>query len=330
MTIDLDSLELHDNPAAGRLEVPLGDTVAEVQYMRVGNTLIFTHTEVPEAYVRSGDRQPDGANGAGVRPPPWAPSAFDMPVCVGLSGPPSRRVRGYSGARRRPLIEDTVAMTSADHPWDLAPADARALQNRLRSRVIVHDQLAEVGTIAGVDVGFEAGSAVTRAAVAVLAFPSLEPLTHAVARRPTRFPYPTGLLSFREVPAILDALEKLAAAPDLILCDGQGYAHPRRFGLACHLGVLTGLATIGVGKTRLIGRHGPLPDRRGAWVPLEDRDEVVGAVLRSRAGVKPIFVSIGHRISLPTALHYVMAVVGRYKLPETTRRAHRLASGPPR
>lgn len=215
------------------------------------------------------------------------------------------------------------------HAWNVTPAEARAIQTALAAEVIADDRLGEIRTVAGVDVGFEAGGDITRAAVAVLAFPGLEPLAQAVTRRPTDFPYVPGLLSFREIPAVLDALELLASPPDLILCDGQGFAHPRRFGFACHLGVLTGLPSIGVAKSRLVGQFGPLPEHKGAWLPLEDRGEVVGAVLRSRAGVKPLYVSIGHRVTLATALRLTMACVTRYKLPETTRHAHRLASGPP-
>jgi len=147
-----------------------------------------------------------------------------------------------------------------------------------------------------------------------------------VAELPVAFPYVPGLLSFRELPAVLAALAGLAQPPDLLLVDGQGLAHPRRFGIACHLGVLTGLPCIGVAKTRLVGVHEPVPDRRGAWVPLHDRGEVIGAVLRSRVGVKPIYVSVGHRLSLRRAVEWVMACTGRYRLPQTTRAAHALAS----
>jgi deoxyribonuclease V len=148
-----------------------------------------------------------------------------------------------------------------------------------------------------------------------------------VARRPARFPYVPGLLSFREMPALLAALARLRVRPDLMLCDGQGLAHPRRFGLACHLGVMCGIPSIGVAKSRLIGKHREPGKRRGAWVPLRDRGETIGAVVRSRAGIRPLFVSIGHRVSLPEAVRCVMACTTRYRLPETTRWAHRLASG---
>lgn len=214
------------------------------------------------------------------------------------------------------------------HDWELAPAEARALQERLRDQVIAEDRLPPVRQVAGIDVGFEQAGAVARAAVVVLSFPELQPLDQAVARLPTRFPYVPGLLSFREIPAVLKALEGLRVEPDLLICDGQGQAHPRRFGLACHLGLLTDRPAIGAAKSRLIGEHDPLPAARGSWVPLTHQGETLGAVLRTRAGVTPLFVSIGHRISLETAIRYLLACCPRYRLPETTRLAHRLASGP--
>ncbi len=177
------------------------------------------------------------------------------------------------------------------------------------------------------DIGFENDGATTRAAVALLRFPELTLHEYAISRRPTTFPYVPGLLSFREVPAALDALAKLAETPDLLLCDGQGYAHPRRFGLACHLGLLSGLPAIGVAKTLLTGRHDPVPDEQGAWQPLTDRGEVIGAVLRTRPRTKPIYISVGHRISLASAIDYTLRCTRSYRLPETTRWAHRLASG---
>lgn len=214
------------------------------------------------------------------------------------------------------------------HPWNLSPQQAIALQRQMCGAVERSDRLGPVRHVAGVDVGFEANNTVTRAAVAVLAFPSLERVDQAIFRAPTCFPYVPGLLSFREVPAVIGALEQLSIVPDLLLCDGQGIAHPRRFGIASHLGVLCDIPSIGVAKTRLIGEHEEVPQERGAWVPLTDHGEIIGAVLRSRVGVKPLYISSGHRVSLATALDYVMACVTRYRLPETTRWAHRLASGP--
>jgi deoxyribonuclease V len=215
-----------------------------------------------------------------------------------------------------------------EHPWNLLPAAAIALQSGLAAQVETGDRLPEtLATVAGVDVGFEEGGTITRAAVAVLQFPGLEPVASAVARRPTEFPYVPGLLSFRELPAVLDALAQLPQLPDVILCDGQGRAHPRRFGIACHLGLLLDLPTVGVAKTRLIGRHAEPGPNRGDWVPLMDQEEVIGAVLRTRPGVAPLFVSSGHRIGLASAIAMTMFCTRRYRLPETTRAAHRLASG---
>ncbi|OGA52323.1 MAG: endonuclease V [Betaproteobacteria bacterium RIFCSPLOWO2_12_FULL_62_13] len=214
------------------------------------------------------------------------------------------------------------------HRWNLTPREAAALQDELRSKVVLQDDLGAVRLVAGTDVGFERGGTVTRAAAAVLTYPDLEFADYAIARLPTRFPYVPGLLSFREAPAVLAALDRLRLRPDLILCDGQGFAHPRRCGLASHIGILAGTPTIGAAKSRLLGEYEEPPQRRGAWRPLTHNGETIGAVLRTQANVKPIFVSCGHRVSLATAVNYVIACVTRYRLPETTRWAHRLASGP--
>ncbi|MCK9529656.1 MAG: deoxyribonuclease V [Gammaproteobacteria bacterium] len=213
------------------------------------------------------------------------------------------------------------------HPWDMTPREAVALQRELAPRVQRTGRLDAVRCVAGVDVGYEQGGAVTRAAVAVLDFPGLGLREQVVARAPTHFPYVPGLLSFREIPAVLEAFAVLESTPDLVLCDGQGLAHPRRFGLACHLGVLLDVATIGAAKSRLLGEHAEVPPQRGAWVPLMDMGEVIGAVLRTRTNTRPLFVSIGHALDLEEAIHWTLACTPRYRLPETTRAAHRLASG---
>ena len=212
------------------------------------------------------------------------------------------------------------------HHWPTTVEEAIAIQNQLQSEVITEDQLPEVRYVAGVDMGFEEDYAISRAAVVVLSFPDLQLVEQAIARRPTTFPYIPGFLSFREVPAVMDALEKVSTTPDLILCDGQGIAHPRRFGLACHLGVLIDIPTIGVAKSLLIGKYDELPPEKGSWQPLRYKGETVGVVLRSRTGVKPLYVSSGHRISLPTAIDYVLRCTPKYRLPETTRLADKLAS----
>ena len=213
------------------------------------------------------------------------------------------------------------------HSWNVTPREAIEIQNQLRAEVILQDDLGKIDYVAGVDVGFEDDGKVTRAAIAVLEFPSLTLYEISVDRCKTTFPYVPGLLSFRELPAVLKAMEQLKQTPDLLICDGQGYAHPRRFGIACHLGVLTGIPSVGVGKTRLLGTHQLVANQRGAWQPLLDHDEFIGAVLRTRVNVKPVYVSSGHRICLDSAIDFVMRCTTRYKLPETTRQAHKLASG---
>lgn len=212
------------------------------------------------------------------------------------------------------------------HSWDATPAQARKIQERLRERLVTTNDFGNIKTVAGVDVGFEERGTVTRAAVVVLRFPDLEPMDHALSKRPTSFPYVPGLLSFREIPAVLDAFDQLHILPDLLLCDGQGYAHPRRFGLACHLGLLAGLPSIGIAKSRLIGEHGELGEEKGARAWLRHEGEVIGVLLRTRRKVRPVYVSIGHRVDLETALGFVLDCTTRYRLPETTRQAHRLAS----
>lgn len=217
------------------------------------------------------------------------------------------------------------------HDWSLAPREAIALQRRLAGRVELADRIDTVRHIAGVDIGFEQGGEITRAAVVVLAWPGdplagFEVVEQVVHREPTRMPYIPGLLSFREVPAALAAFAKLTVRPELVMVDGQGIAHPRRLGVASHLGLWLDLPTIGVAKSRLCGNHGEVPIEKGEWTPLRDRDETIGAVLRSRNGVKPVFVSPGHRISMTSALDWVLRCLGRTKLPEPTRLADRLAS----
>jgi len=212
------------------------------------------------------------------------------------------------------------------HPWDLSPTEAVRLQRQLQSLIETEDRFDKVKLVAGVDVGFEDSGKTTRAAVVTLEFPSLIQVERAIFRTPTSFPYIPGLLSFREIPAVLGAMEKLDRLPDLILCDGQGIAHPRRFGLACHLGLLTDIPSLGVAKSRLTGSHVELALDKGCWVPLTDGEEKIGAVLRTRSGVKPLYVSSGHRIGLESAIRMVLACTTRYRLPETTRAAHQLAS----
>lgn len=198
-------------------------------------------------------------------------------------------------------------------------------QRILARRVITSDQLPErLTTVAGVDVAFPNGGRTTRAAAVLMRFPDLVVIDEVVVEQPTVLPYIPGLLSFRELPAILSALARLPR-PDLVLCDGQGLAHPRRFGVACHLGVETGLPAIGVGKSRLCGQHEEPALARGASSALMDKGEPIGTVLRTRQGVRPVYVSIGHKIGLGRACELVLACAPRFRLPEPIRRADRLA-----
>lgn len=211
--------------------------------------------------------------------------------------------------------------------WPVTSQAAIVVQKQWAERVERGALNRSPRTVAGVDVGFEDNGRITRAAVAVLDAQTLQLLESAVARQPTRFPYVPGLLSFREIPAVLEALSRLSRAPELILCDGQGLAHPRRFGIACHLGVLTAIPTVGVAKSRLIGTHDIPARARGSQVALLHGGEQIGVVLRTREARQPLYVSIGHRVSLDDAVAWTLHCAPRYRLPETTRQAHRLASG---
>ena len=209
----------------------------------------------------------------------------------------------------------------ADWPRNLG--QARRVQQDLAQRVSLADRPGAIESVAGVDVHYRGGRA--RAAAALFSFPDLKPLATAFAQSEAPFPYVPGFLSFREIPAALAALEALPQSPDLLLCDGQGIAHPRGLGLACHLGVLSGLRTIGAAKSRLVGEHQEPGPKRAAWEPLFFRDRVVGAVLRTRSEVKPLFVSPGHGLSLPSAIILTLACTEAFRSPDPLRAAHRLA-----
>lgn len=216
--------------------------------------------------------------------------------------------------------------TSPFADWDGTAQQARVLQRTLAERVVLQDDFAPLRVIAGVDVGFEEQGSITLAAAVLLDADTLQLIAHRVARIPTSMPYVPGLLSFRELPALLQALRELPQVPDLIVCDGLGIAHPRRLGIASHLGVVTGLPTIGVAKKILVGTHEALPQEKGARVPLKHAGVQVGWMLRSKDRVKPLIVSPGHRVSLSTAVELIMACCRGYRLPEPTRLADRLAS----
>jgi deoxyribonuclease V len=207
--------------------------------------------------------------------------------------------------------------------WASTVAEAVAVQEALRWIVDDRDVGSRPRFVAGLDVAYDGDR--LAAAVVVLDWETLTEVDRAVALGKTKFPYVPGLFAFREVPALLEALERLNTTPDLLVCDGQGLAHPRRFGLACHLGVLTGVPAIGAAKTAFVGTHAEPGVARGETAELLLDGEVVGAVLRTHRGVKPIYVSIGHRTSLRTAIAHVLHLTPRYRLPETTRAADHLS-----
>ena len=209
------------------------------------------------------------------------------------------------------------------HAWDLTPKEAVALQRTLAQQVREEPLGRPVETIAGIDVSIRGDLA--QAAIVVLTYPGLETVDRAIHRAAVPFPYISGLLSFREVPVILPALEKLTVRPDVLMTDSQGRAHPRRIGLACHLGVLLDWPALGVAKTRLTGHFEALGVEKGSQAPLVHRGETVGMALRTRTDVHPVYVSVGHRMTLPEAVEIALACAPKYKIPEPTRRAHHLS-----
>jgi deoxyribonuclease V len=209
-------------------------------------------------------------------------------------------------------------------PWPTDPAEAETVQERLRHRISTAGPGPQrLDTAAGLDVAYDPGSELVVAAISILDARTFHLLDQAVVTGRAAFPYVPGLLAFRELPPLVAAWNALTNAdpPDLLVCDGYGLAHPRRFGLACHLGALTGLPTIGVAKTPFVGTYTPVGRERGAWSPLLDGGEEVGRALRTQDGVKEVFVSVGHGVDLDTACRHVLALAPRYRLPETTRAA---------
>jgi deoxyribonuclease V len=213
------------------------------------------------------------------------------------------------------------------HPWDVSPQEAIRIQQELRTQVAARDaDRTEFRLIAGMDVSYDKHSPWLFAAVVVLRLPELQRVETVGVRAEAKFPYVPGLLSFRESPAGLEAWGNLRTRPDCLICDGHGYAHPRRFGFACHFGLLVDLPTIGFAKSVLIGRFKAPGSPRGSRSDLEDAGEVIGAALRTREGAEPVFVSVGHRISLATAVATVLSCSSAYRIPEPIRQAHALVN----
>ncbi len=211
------------------------------------------------------------------------------------------------------------------HSWDVSPQEAIAIQRRLRSRLRLNGD-GPFATVAGIDVSYDDASKLMFAGVVVMSGDGRQVLETATAALRARFPYIPGLLSFREMPAVIKAWTKLKTLPECVICDGHGFAHPRRFGLACHLGLLLGRPSIGCAKSLLVGTHHQPGKRRGSVEALLDGGEQIGAVVRTRHGVAPVYVSQGDRISLDAAVQTVLDACAGYRLPEPTRRAHLLVS----
>ncbi|HEX3050426.1 MAG TPA: deoxyribonuclease V [Aggregatilineaceae bacterium] len=211
------------------------------------------------------------------------------------------------------------------HSWNLAPDEAIAVQRELAAQIITDQplDLPNLKLVGGVDVSVK--EHVSQAAVVVLRYPELDVVEVARATQPTTFPYIPGLLSFREGAVILDAMRKLQATPDVFIFDGMGTSHPRRIGIACHIGLFIDIPTVGCGKSRLVGSHDMLPETKGAWRELKHRGETIGVVLRTRNNVSPVYVSVGNRATLDTSRELVIRCTTRYRLPEPTRAAHNAA-----
>ena len=218
------------------------------------------------------------------------------------------------------------------HEWDVTPAEAIALQKELAPRVVGDGDPGDVRLVAAADLAFvdrrwPRQPTRGRAAVVLMRYPELDVIEEQVVEGDVSFPYVPGLLSFREAPLLAQALERLEGAPDLLLIDGHGYAHPRRFGIASHLGLMADLPTIGCAKSRLCGEHAEPGRRRGSTAELRLGGEVIGAVLRTRDGVKPIYVSVGHKIGLEAAVQWALLLAPRFRLPEPIREADALSKG---
>jgi deoxyribonuclease V len=213
------------------------------------------------------------------------------------------------------------------HDWQLSAKQAMEIQKKLAGQVSRAGEVTSPRLIAGVDISVNKEAGTGTGAVVVLSYPELELVEFRVVPDRINFPYVPGLLSFREAPLILAACESLAAKPDLIMVDGQGIAHPRRMGLASHLGLFLDTPTIGCAKSRLCGHHDAPGAEAGSYAELTDGGEVIGAVLRTKARVNPVYVSIGHRVDLPAAIHWVLACCRGYRLPEPARLAHLAAGG---
>ncbi len=213
-------------------------------------------------------------------------------------------------------------MPGIQHEWDLSPKQAVVLQRRLAELIHVEPLAGEIRTVAGTDCALLSDGRKIAAAAVLCDARTLEVIEQSYCVQPCVFPYVPGLLSFREAPAVIEAVRRLASQPDLLMCDGQGLAHPRGLGLACHVALWLDVPTIGVAKSRLCGEHRNVGPKRGSKVQLTHDGNVIGSVLRTRDNVKPLYISVGHRITLDEAVHWTLTCGRGLRLPEPTRQAH--------
>ena len=219
-----------------------------------------------------------------------------------------------------------MAQFKSLHPWNLAPREAVELQRHLREQVRIEPLSRDIQTVAGADISFNKYSTTLYAGIVVLRLPSLETVEEVGVESEAQFLYVPGLLSFREMPPLLEAWAKLKVEPDAVMFDGQGLAHPRRIGIACHAGLFLERPTIGCAKSVLVGKYDEPAGERGAWMPMIDKGETIGAALRTKSKVAPVYVSPGHRIDLQSAIDLALRCDGGYRVPEPTRRAHLLVN----
>ncbi len=219
-----------------------------------------------------------------------------------------------------------MIQSQAPHDWNLTPSEAIEIQKRMRSLVKLQSQTHEFKKIAGADLSYNKFSDTIYTGIVVLSFPELQVIESVGVRSVAKFPYVPGLLSFRETPSLLEAWDKLKNRPDVLMLDGHGMAHPRRFGIACHVGILLEIPTVGCAKSILVGTHDVLAPDAGNHAPLIDRSEQIGVALRTKKNVTPVYVSVGHLIDIPSAIKLVLNSTTKYRQPEPTRQAHLLVN----
>ena len=212
------------------------------------------------------------------------------------------------------------------HPWNIDINQAKTIQLELQQKIVLCPLKKSTKLIAGADVSYSLKDQLFFAAIVILRYPDLIEIESAVARGKVTFPYVPGFLTFREAPVLLKAFEKIKHRPDVVMFDGQGIAHPRSVGVATHLGIILNIPTIGCAKSRLIGNHNLVPEDRGATVPLKINNKIIGAVVRTRSKVKPIYISPGYKITLNESVDIVLKTSPKYRIPEPTRKAHLLVN----